>query len=165
MLRGGAGDVDVGLDVGDPLAGRDPHHRRRRGLASERGYLGFCCSGAAWIGRALPPWPLERFFAGAREAEEVWRPEGRWQRQRQRQRQAASAAPATEGRVRRAFPVFLWVFLQGLAWHVRIIKQQNLPFQFKENYFPAPEMSETRNFGVPENWDSNVFQDFIYVFD
>jgi len=109
VLRGGAGDVDVGLDVGDPLAGRDPHHRRRRGLASERVYLGFCCSGAAWIGRALPPWPLERFFAGAREAEEVWRPEGR------RQRQAASAAPATEGRVRRAFPVFLWVFFTGFG--------------------------------------------------
>jgi hypothetical protein len=49
MLHGGAGDVDVGLDVGDPLAGRDHHHRRRRCLAPERVYLGFCCSGAAWI--------------------------------------------------------------------------------------------------------------------
>jgi len=161
VLGGRAGNVDVGLDVGDPLAGRDPHHRRRRGLASERVYLGFCCSGAAWIGRALPPWPLESFFAGAREAEEVWRPEGRWQRQRQ----AASAAPATEGRVRRAFPVFLWVFFTGFGMARAYNQTTKPPFQFKENYFPAPEMSETRNFGVPENWDSNVFQYFIYVFD
>lgn len=30
VLRGGPGDVDVGLYVGNPLAGRDPRHRRRR---------------------------------------------------------------------------------------------------------------------------------------
>ena len=124
MLRGGAGDVDVGLDVGDPLAGRDPHHRRRRSLAPERVYLGFCCSGVAWIGRALPPWPLERLSAGAREAEEVWRSEGRRQRQRQaaggRRRQAATEgrAPGASEAEPACFPgfsLFVFFFTQGFG--------------------------------------------------
>ena len=67
------------------------------------------------------------------------------------------------------FPGFSLVFFTGFgmarAYNQEAYQTTKPPFQFRENYFPAPEMSETRNFGVPENWDSNVFQYFIYVFD
>lgn len=43
MLGGGAGDVDEGLNVGDPLAGRDPRHcRRKAGAVACLQGLGFC---------------------------------------------------------------------------------------------------------------------------
>ena len=87
---------------------------------------------------------------------------------------AAAAAAAAAGGVGGAgdggaseacFPGFSLVFFTGFGMARAYNQTTKPPFQFKENYFPAPEMSETRNFGVPENWDSNVFQDFIYVFD
>jgi len=48
VLRGGAGDVDVGLYVRNPLFGGDPRHRRCRGGLAPHHHQG--------LSRVLPLW-------------------------------------------------------------------------------------------------------------